>query len=467
MIQKQKISRKRLSSLYTISTLFIIIFLLSSFHKEDRDEVNGRKLLPGIDKVEKRTNAHCELTVEINGDKGLCEDDTVVLTAAVSGMSKCDSCSEYKVINTSPCIGKREPLVLDISKTRNFFFFSITERKVMRNENLKLIDHGDGTAILTGYVRNSKRYKVEVKFTQKKKYSYKEPYKNACGGTLHTKDWIYFWDFTGYIKEVGGGFYMNISKKGGPAQIGKGANTNERVHNKLGSSFWIKGSNGWSGDFHLNLDCVKQLNTNLSYRWSTGERTESIRVHEPGTYTVTVSDCNNCKASDTVAIMHQDTAIDAGQDQTICLGDEAVLTVEGEGDILWSNGETTRTIIVQPFETTTYSVVLTNNGCKVEDEVVVTIGDCGIAKMKVYPTKINRNQSLIIDALMNGYGKITTSLYDLSGRKIHTFKEQPYQKGNNKLTVYMHTVPVVLPGIYILKLEGDNWIRTRRVIIGL
>ncbi|QCW99304.1 hypothetical protein FGM00_03945 [Aggregatimonas sangjinii] len=45
-------------------------------------------------------------------------------------------------------------------------------------------------------------------------------------------------------------------------------------------------------------------------------------------------------------------------------------------DYLWSNGETTQSIIVSPDETTTYSVTATScSGCSVTDEVTVTIGE--------------------------------------------------------------------------------------------
>ncbi|MDZ7614437.1 MAG: hypothetical protein U5K51_12625 [Flavobacteriaceae bacterium] len=49
---------------------------------------------------------------------------------------------------------------------------------------------------------------------------------------------------------------------------------------------------------------------------------------------------------------------------------------------LWSTGETSETIAVSPTTTTTYSVTVTKNGCKVTDEVKVTVNACEQAAVR-------------------------------------------------------------------------------------
>jgi len=65
----------------------------------------------------------------------------------------------------------------------------------------------------------------------------------------------------------------------------------------------------------------------------------------------------------------------AGEDQTICPGSEAILQAqEGEGyTYLWSNGATTATTTVSPGTTRNYTVTVTANGCSAEDMVTVTV----------------------------------------------------------------------------------------------
>ncbi|WP_299312693.1 collagen-binding domain-containing protein [uncultured Aquimarina sp.] len=113
-----------------------------------------------------------------------------------------------------------------------------------------------------------------------------------------------------------------------------------------------------------------------TYLWSTGETTATIVVspEETTTYSVTVF-INGCSAIDDVTVFVEGCTLtaDAGVDQEICYGEEAVLTVLGEGDILWSTGETTASITVSPGNTTAYTVIITSGDCEVMDEVIVDV----------------------------------------------------------------------------------------------
>jgi len=125
-------------------------------------------------------------------------------------------------------------------------------------------------------------------------------------------------------------------------------------------------------------NCPTSTNdTELSYLWSTGETTQSIIVspEEDTTYSVTITGCEECTPEDEITVIVNDAVADAGEDQNICLGESIILTVEGEGNILWSTGEITPSIIVSPEEDTTYSVTVTNGECEATDEVSVNINE--------------------------------------------------------------------------------------------
>ena len=119
---------------------------------------------------------------------------------------------------------------------------------------------------------------------------------------------------------------------------------------------------------------------NGDFIWSTGETTSSITVSPTTTTTYSVSASSSCSAesvSDEIVVEVNATPnVDAGSNVTIELGTGAVLTATGEGDFLWSTGETTSSINVNPTETTTYTITSTLNGaCSSQDSVIVTVED--------------------------------------------------------------------------------------------
>ncbi|RPD94369.1 T9SS C-terminal target domain-containing protein [Aureibaculum marinum] len=116
---------------------------------------------------------------------------------------------------------------------------------------------------------------------------------------------------------------------------------------------------------------------NGDFLWNTGETSQSIVVKPEETKTYTVSSgTGDCKVTDDVVVTVNDLAsVKLGEDLNICYGDQVTLTAEGVGDFLWSTGETTASIIVNPLETTTYSVTATNGcGGTASDDIVVNVG---------------------------------------------------------------------------------------------
>ena len=127
---------------------------------------------------------------------------------------------------------------------------------------------------------------------------------------------------------------------------------------------------GWElDDIRLFGGCCTGLpvSSNTTYLWSNGETTSNITVSPVATtdYTLTVTDCNGCTATDDIKVTVYPLPVSGitGQ-KSICIGGTTVLTATGGVSYLWSTGETTSIISVSPIVTTAYSVTVTSlQGC--------------------------------------------------------------------------------------------------------
>ncbi|MEP7267548.1 MAG: ice-binding family protein [Saprospiraceae bacterium] len=87
----------------------------------------------------------------------------------------------------------------------------------------------------------------------------------------------------------------------------------------------------------------------ISYLWSTGETTQSIRVKSSGSYSVTTSGgCGGLSANTEVTVNASAIpTISARGPLSFCLGDSVTLTSSTASHYLWSNGDTTQIIVVK------------------------------------------------------------------------------------------------------------------------
>ncbi|HEY3385718.1 MAG TPA: hypothetical protein VGK46_04350, partial [Saprospiraceae bacterium] len=91
------------------------------------------------------------------------------------------------------------------------------------------------------------------------------------------------------------------------------------------------------------------LITNVQYQWSTNAQSQSITIHDAGTYILTVS--NPCGTdSDSVAVVSNGIAptVHLGADSSFCQGDTLVITPVFSHVLtwLWQNGSTDTTVTV-------------------------------------------------------------------------------------------------------------------------
>ncbi|MEM6262827.1 MAG: PKD domain-containing protein [Bacteroidota bacterium] len=112
-----------------------------------------------------------------------------------------------------------------------------------------------------------------------------------------------------------------------------------------------------------------------SYVWSTGETSRSITVDSAGTFTVTVTNVNNCSGSDIIStsLFTPPVATITPQGSTsICEGSSLILDGGSFAGYLWNTGELTQSIVVDSIGW--YSLTVTNNnGCQDTDSIFVTV----------------------------------------------------------------------------------------------
>lgn len=97
-----------------------------------------------------------------------------------------------------------------------------------------------------------------------------------------------------------------------------------------------------------------------------------------GETTITFTSNENPALTDTsqITVFNDALQASAGNDQSICEGEITSLTATGGTNYLWNTGETTATIEVNPTETTTYSVTVSNDeGQEASANVTVTVNE--------------------------------------------------------------------------------------------
>jgi predicted transcriptional regulator len=134
-----------------------------------------------------------------------------------------------------------------------------------------------------------------------------------------------------------------------------------------------------SGDLEICVGETTRLTASggASYSWSNGVNVywQDVSPTVTTTYTVSVTDDNGCQASTSVTVIVNPlpTPIISG-DLEICVGETTRLTASGGSTFVWSNGEITSAIDVNPTVTTTYSVTVTDaNGCQASANVTVVV----------------------------------------------------------------------------------------------
>lgn len=112
------------------------------------------------------------------------------------------------------------------------------------------------------------------------------------------------------------------------------------------------------------------------YTWTGGVSNNVSFTPSVGsaTYTVTGTSTNGCVNTDEVVVtVNSLPLVNAGNDQSVCLGQSAMLTATGANNYAWNNGVTNGGMFI-PSQTATYTVTGTDaNGCVNSDNLTIVV----------------------------------------------------------------------------------------------
>ena len=115
----------------------------------------------------------------------------------------------------------------------------------------------------------------------------------------------------------------------------------------------------------LNYEAkLRAFGNHASYTWSNGQNQKNILVSPKNEtrYTVTVTNSNNCwdTTSVTVDVLQVPTAVITSTIDTLCIGNQTELFAPTADEYLWSTGQVTPSIIIQPSQPTVYHLQVSN-----------------------------------------------------------------------------------------------------------
>lgn len=216
-----------------------------------------------------------------------------------------------------------------------------------------------------------------------------------------------------------------------------------------------------------------------AYSWSTTQTTRSIVVSTQGSYRVTVTGSNGCKATSTAAIVSKSgctppavPVISLSGSPVIVSGGSVTLTSTTAGGYLWSTGATSRSITVSAAGV--YTVRAYNAGGCFSTSLPTTIVVVAVremsdnaseeisapsVEMSAYPNPVH--DVLNIDFNTSLQKTYTISLMDIQGRIVYT-KAFESEIGLNHIEL---NVSEYNKGIYFGYLTSDSEKRSLKVII--
>jgi gliding motility-associated-like protein len=153
-----------------------------------------------------------------------------------------------------------------------------------------------------------------------------------------------------------------------------------------------------------------------SYTWIDGNTyTESTN-----SATFTLQNASGCDSVVTLNLtINKLQTLNAGADQTVCKGENVILTASGAETYSWNNGISDGMAFSPPLGTTTYTVTGTDgNGCTNTDELIVTSEYCFEIPGALSPNSDKNNDTWEITGLQN-YPNAIISVFDRWGQKVY------------------------------------------------
>jgi hypothetical protein len=159
----------------------------------------------------------------------------------------------------------------------------------------------------------------------------------------------------------------------------------------------------------------------FSYIWSNTQNTQSATGLIAGNYSVTISDSTGCTTTYSVTISDSSTfpASNGSKETTVYFGEQVLLTASSGISYLWSTGETSNSIIVEPQTNTSYYVTFSDSfGCSSVDTFHIIVDK----KFTIYvpnvfsPSSMNGNNILYVRG--SGIKTLHFTIYNRWGEAI-------------------------------------------------
>ncbi|MFT6183621.1 MAG: hypothetical protein ACJAYM_001138, partial [Flavobacteriales bacterium] len=267
----------------------------------------------------------CELEVEIEGDPSLtvCEGEEITLTAVVSGETDCDEIIACYTMNNATteagCVGTQGTGIVWQRAAGCEGSHTIWAS----GGDMKLTEYADNTARITGTITNNGQVGI-VDVVLYDKANDGNTWSASCYLNGISGSESYYTSFLGIITVDGTEYTVEEKVSEMHFIIAQGAGLDS---NNYGVGGWSAGTWGGCTEWFSNLTPCEIPSLETVYAWSTGETTETITVTEAGTYSVTVTDCAGCVATDEVVVTINDLPeVTASATNPVCLEENGSIT---------------------------------------------------------------------------------------------------------------------------------------------
>ncbi len=214
-----------------------------------------------------------------------------------------------------------------------------------------------------------------------------------------------------------------------------------------------------------NLVWYSRIGNAAYEKMEQGTSTMDVVPEKTTTYKVTATSAAGCQAGEKTEQVVVDEAVSITLDgKQICEGDSATLKIQGlkeYTEIVWSNGESAKSILVKPTATTTYTVMVKNGLCEAETQADVEVIpspkvlSCEEVEIRYYQMEVESELQPVYFDLGDGRAVTTDDKFSVSYGKTYNIVV------SNEIgcsTVYTLETPVYdisIPEFFVP--ENDNW----------
>ena len=201
-----------------------------------------------------------------------------------------------------------------------------------------------------------------------------------------------------------------------------------------------------------------------TYLWYNSTGAQTLTTSTSGSYAVTITDANNCTASDSVQVtINEVPVVNIGNDTSACV--PLVLNAGNAGaSFLWSNGDTTATVTLPGNnQTAQLYVIVSKQGCSATDTINLAICD-GLeaiagSSVELFPNPSQGRFTLYFNSTT--VQDLKMDLITTGGQLVCTFKNE---KATTSFTREFD-LSNFSKGVYFLRLSSENGMAVKRIVI--